>query len=110
MLDTAQIDALFQIDGTAERFVEGGIVGRDVPHAHARVIMAIGAGLAGRRRPCSSKRFPRPDRATILQQTPMRQRDRWRIPPSKLVALLGSGRRVVEGKSARPARPAPIAI
>ena len=48
MPDAAQIDALFQVDGTAERLVEGRIAGRDALHAGARVIVAIGTGL-GRR-------------------------------------------------------------
>src|ERR1700712_1067896 len=41
----AQVDALLQVDRTAENLVEGGIAGRDAFHAGARVVVAIGAGL-----------------------------------------------------------------
>src|ERR1700737_1095993 len=46
MSDTAQIDALLQIDGTAEFPVEGRVAGAATLHAGARILMAIGAGLA----------------------------------------------------------------
>ena len=46
VLAAAQIDALLQIDGTAERLVDGGIAGRDALHAGARIPVAIGAGFA----------------------------------------------------------------
>src|SRR5579871_4062075 len=48
MLDTAQIDALFEIDGAAERLVIGRIARGDAFHAGACVMMAIGASLADR--------------------------------------------------------------
>src|SRR5258708_16939838 len=44
----AQIDALFEIDGTSELLVERRIAGRYTLHAGARLIMAIGAGLSRR--------------------------------------------------------------
>ena len=45
MVGAAEIDALLQIDGPAERLVEGGIAGRDALHAGARIVVAVGAGL-----------------------------------------------------------------
>ena len=45
MVGAAQIDALLQIDGAAERLVEGGIMRGDALHAGARIVVAIGAGL-----------------------------------------------------------------
>src|ERR1700722_5280875 len=47
MRRAAEIDALFQVDGAAKRLVESGIAGGDALHAGARVVVAIGAGLAG---------------------------------------------------------------
>src|SRR5438477_6588112 len=41
----AQIDALLEIDGAAERLVEGGVSGRDTLHAGSDIAMAIRAGL-----------------------------------------------------------------
>jgi hypothetical protein len=54
MIGAAQIDALLEIDGPAQRLVEGRIARRDALHADARVVVAIGAGLvrgAGLARP-----------------------------------------------------------
>src|SRR6202158_1095863 len=48
MVRAAQIDALLQIDGTADSLFEGGIARGDALHAGACVVMAIGAGLARR--------------------------------------------------------------
>ena len=45
MVDATEIDALLQIDGPAERLVEGRITRRDTLHAGARFVMAVGAGL-----------------------------------------------------------------
>ena len=48
LLGAAQIDALLEIDGARQRLVEGGITRRDALHAGARILVAIGAGLARR--------------------------------------------------------------
>src|SRR5260370_13043900 len=47
MVDAAQIDALLQIDGAAERLVERGIAGSDALHGRAGLAVAVGAGLVG---------------------------------------------------------------
>ena len=57
MVRAAQIDALFQIDGTPERLVEGGIARGDALHADARVAMAVGAGFCGRAGPVLPQGF-----------------------------------------------------
>ena len=47
VIGAAQIDALLEIDGAAERLVESGIAGGDTLHAGAGIVVAIGTGLVG---------------------------------------------------------------
>src|SRR5260221_9741582 len=45
MVGAAQVDALLEVDGPAERLVESGIMRRDALHGGTGVAVAIGTGL-----------------------------------------------------------------